>query len=132
MTKQTTPLRQCMIEDMTIRNMSPNTQKIYVAAVANVVEPPPGPVAFMHVRSGMVARTISSKCAATAKTYIIRLHARKCARLSAPCIRRFAGPDGHDDVCGSPPLGPAWGPDGDGILIPRSMKKPRESSISET
>ena len=35
MTKQTTPLRQRMIEDMTIRNMSPSTQKIYVAAVAN-------------------------------------------------------------------------------------------------
>jgi hypothetical protein len=34
-TKQTTPLRQRMIEDMTIRNMSPSTQKIYVAAVAN-------------------------------------------------------------------------------------------------
>jgi len=35
MTKQTTPLRQRMIEDMTIRNMSPSTKKIYVAAVAN-------------------------------------------------------------------------------------------------
>ena len=35
MTKQTMPLRQRMIEDMTIRNMSPSTQKIYVAAVAN-------------------------------------------------------------------------------------------------
>jgi integrase/recombinase XerD len=35
MTKQMSPLRQRMIEDMTIRNMSPSTQKIYVAAVAN-------------------------------------------------------------------------------------------------
>jgi len=35
MTKQPTPLRQRMIEDMTIRNMAPSTQKIYVAAVAN-------------------------------------------------------------------------------------------------
>jgi len=35
MTKQTTPLRQRMIEDMTIRNMATSTQKIYVAAVAN-------------------------------------------------------------------------------------------------
>ena len=35
MTKQTmTPLRQRMIDDMTIRNMSPNTIKIYVYAVA--------------------------------------------------------------------------------------------------
>src|SRR5271169_4947429 len=35
MTEQTTPMRQRMIEDMTIRNMSPSTQKIYVRAVAN-------------------------------------------------------------------------------------------------
>jgi site-specific recombinase XerD len=35
MSKQISPLRQRMIEDMTIRNMSPSTQKIYVAAVAN-------------------------------------------------------------------------------------------------
>jgi integrase/recombinase XerD len=35
MTEQTTPLRQRMIEDMTIRNMSPSTQKIYVRAVGN-------------------------------------------------------------------------------------------------
>ena len=35
MNKQTTPLRQRMIEDMTIRNMSPSSKKIYVRAVAN-------------------------------------------------------------------------------------------------
>ena len=35
MTKQMTPLRRRMIDDMTIRNMSPSTQKIYIAAVAN-------------------------------------------------------------------------------------------------
>ena len=35
MTKQMTPLRRRMIDDMTIRNMSPSTQKGYVAAVAN-------------------------------------------------------------------------------------------------
>jgi integrase/recombinase XerD len=35
MAQQISPLRQRMIEDMTIRNMSPSTQKIYVAAVAN-------------------------------------------------------------------------------------------------
>jgi integrase/recombinase XerD len=35
MPRQISPLRQRMIEDMTIRNMSPSTQKIYVAAVAN-------------------------------------------------------------------------------------------------
>ena len=35
MTKPTTPLRQRMIEDMTIRNMSPLTQAAYVRSVAN-------------------------------------------------------------------------------------------------
>ena len=35
MTKQISPLRQRMIDDMTIRNMSPNTRKIYTYAVAN-------------------------------------------------------------------------------------------------
>src|ERR1700691_236018 len=35
MTKPISPLRQRMIEDMTIRNMSPSTQKVYTYAVAN-------------------------------------------------------------------------------------------------
>ena len=35
MTKQISPLRQRMIDDMTFRNMSPNTQKVYAYAVAN-------------------------------------------------------------------------------------------------
>jgi integrase/recombinase XerD len=34
MTKPISPLRQRMIDDMTIRNMSPNTKNIYIAAVA--------------------------------------------------------------------------------------------------
>ena len=39
MIEQITPLRRRMIEDMTIRNISPNTQKIYVRAVASAVPP---------------------------------------------------------------------------------------------
>ena len=35
MTEQLSPLRQRMIEDMAIRNMSPNTQKAYIRAVKN-------------------------------------------------------------------------------------------------
>lgn len=35
MTRQMTPLRRRMIDDMAIRNMSPSTQKIYVSAVSN-------------------------------------------------------------------------------------------------
>lgn len=33
MTKQISPLRQRMIDDMKMRNLSPNTQKIFVSAV---------------------------------------------------------------------------------------------------
>lgn len=35
MSNQISPLRQRMIDDMKIRNMSPNTQKVYIRAVAN-------------------------------------------------------------------------------------------------
>ena len=35
MSVQVTPLRQRMIDDMAIRNMSPLTQKAYVRAVKN-------------------------------------------------------------------------------------------------
>lgn len=35
MTKAITPLRQRMIDDMVLRNMSPSTQKVYTYAVAN-------------------------------------------------------------------------------------------------
>lgn len=35
MPKTVSPLRQRMIDDMTFRNMSPNTQKVYTYAVAN-------------------------------------------------------------------------------------------------
>lgn len=35
MTKQISPLRQRMLDDMAFRNMSPNTQKVYTYAVAN-------------------------------------------------------------------------------------------------
>jgi hypothetical protein len=34
MARQMTPLRQRMIEDITIRNMSQSTQKIYVALIS--------------------------------------------------------------------------------------------------
>ena len=35
MSEQISPLRQRMIDDMAIRNMSPNTQKAYIRAVKN-------------------------------------------------------------------------------------------------
>jgi hypothetical protein len=48
MTEQTTPPRQRMIEDMTIRNMSPSTRKIYVRADALADCPVDGGGAFNH------------------------------------------------------------------------------------
>ena len=54
MTKQISPLRQRMIDDMAIRNMSPNTQKVYIYAVANFASIPsasrPTSSAFEDVR----------------------------------------------------------------------------------
>lgn len=35
MAEQTTPLRQRMIDDMTIRNMAPSTRAVYIRAVKN-------------------------------------------------------------------------------------------------
>ena len=35
MTEQVSPLRRRMIDDMTIRNMTPGTQKVYIRAVKN-------------------------------------------------------------------------------------------------
>ena len=62
MTKQITPLRQRMIDDMTFRNMSPNTQKVYTYAVANFALPP------------AVSRTSSASrtCATTGCTSLSR------------------------------------------------------------
>jgi hypothetical protein len=39
MTKQITPLRQRMLDDMALRNMSPGTQRGYINAVKNFSEP---------------------------------------------------------------------------------------------
>ena len=57
MTKPTTPLRQRMIEDMAIRNMSPLTQAAYVRAVANFASHhgvSPDKLTFEDVRSYQV------------------------------------------------------------------------------
>jgi site-specific recombinase XerD len=53
MNVQVTPLRQRMIDDMTICNMSPLTQKSYVRAVKNVSKffgHSPDKLTFEHVR----------------------------------------------------------------------------------
>ena len=74
MTKPTTPLRQRMIEDMAIRNMSPLTQAAYVRAVANFAihhGVSPDKLTFEDVRGyqvhliglGLKAATIIRSCA---------------------------------------------------------------------
>ena len=71
MTKPTTPLRQRMIEDMTIRNMSPSTRNVYVSAVSRFARhhgTAPDQLGAEHVRafrlhlleSGLKARTINT------------------------------------------------------------------------
>jgi hypothetical protein len=53
MTKQISPLRQRMIDDMAFRNMSPNTQKIYAYAIANFARfhrQSPDKLGLKHVR----------------------------------------------------------------------------------
>jgi Phage integrase, N-terminal SAM-like domain len=52
MTKQISPLRQRMIDDMAFRNMSSNTQKVYAYAVANFAKfHPPAQVRSWHLFS---------------------------------------------------------------------------------
>lgn len=53
MTKPVSPLRQRMIDDMTFRNMSPNSQKVYTYAVANFAAfhgQPPDKLGIEHIR----------------------------------------------------------------------------------
>jgi integrase/recombinase XerD len=53
MSQQISALRQRMIDDMTIRNMSPLTQKAYVRAVKNFSKhfgKSPDKLTFEHVR----------------------------------------------------------------------------------
>jgi integrase/recombinase XerD len=53
MPEHTSPLRQRMIDDMTIRNMAPNTQKAYIRAVKNFGRhfgKSPDKLTFEHVR----------------------------------------------------------------------------------
>ncbi len=59
MTKPTTPLRQRMIEEMAIRNMSPLTQAAYVRAVAadTVVEHGPAGLSRRMITDRIYLRT---------------------------------------------------------------------------
>lgn len=70
MTKPITPLRQRMLDDMAMRNMSPNTQKVYTYAVAGFARyhrQSPDQLGIEHVRAyrmhllqrGLKARSIN-------------------------------------------------------------------------
>ena len=56
MSQQISALRQRMIDDMTIRNMSPLTQKSYISEVKNFSEhfgKSPDKLTFEHVRGAL-------------------------------------------------------------------------------
>jgi site-specific recombinase XerD len=70
MTKQISPLRQRMLDDMAMRNMSPNTQKVYTYAVSNFARyhrQSPDQLGIEHVRDyrlhllarGLKARSVN-------------------------------------------------------------------------
>jgi integrase/recombinase XerD len=70
MTKQISPLRQRMLDDMAMRNMSPNTQKVYTYAVSNFARyhrQSPDKLGIEHVRDyrlhllarGLKARSVN-------------------------------------------------------------------------
>jgi hypothetical protein len=63
MSLQVSPLRQRMIDDMTIRNMSPLTQKSYIRAVKNFslfFRRSPDKLTFEHVREYQLHRLHNS------------------------------------------------------------------------
>ena len=61
MTEHVSPLRRRMIDDMAIRNMSPNTQKAYVRAVQNFSR---------HFMKGVARKALRSRSIATAPTFV--------------------------------------------------------------
>jgi site-specific recombinase XerD len=68
MTKHISPLGQRMIEGMTIRNMSPNTQKAYIRAIKNFslhFKKSPDKLTFEHVREYQLHLTSRGLQAAT-------------------------------------------------------------------
>src|SRR5215470_17066688 len=67
MTKQISPLRQRMLDDMAMRNMSPNTQKVYTYAVAKFARyhrRSPDELGIEHIRDyrlHLLARGLKAK-----------------------------------------------------------------------
>lgn len=67
MIKQISPLRQRMLDDMAMRNMSPNTQKVYTYAVANFARyhrQSPDKLGIEHIRDyrlHLLARGLKAK-----------------------------------------------------------------------
>ena len=97
MSVQVTPLRQRMIDDMAIRNMSPSTQKTYVRAVKNfslLSRRSPDKLTFEDVRDyqlhlvsrGLKAATINPIMCALA--VLLRHDARAEGRLRADSTAR--------------------------------------------
>ena len=99
MTKQISPLRQRMIDDMEFRNMSPNTQKVYAYAVANFARfhrQSPDKLGLEHVREyrlhlmlrGLKASSINPRPRFRATEFRRHLLGGRCVVLSFGDRRR--------------------------------------------
>ena len=87
MSIQVSPLRQRMIDDMTIRNMTPGTQKVYIRAVKNFslfFERSPDKLTFDDVREYHL-HLASRKLEARPST-------RSCARCVSSSFRSAITP----------------------------------------
>ena len=113
MTEQVSPLRQRMIEDMTIRNMSLNTQKAYIRAVKNFslhFGKSPDKLTFENVREyqlHLVSRGPASRnhCPHhVCHTVLLQHHARHEGRNRAYPSR----PQGRYLACGSDCFAIKW------------------------
>src|SRR4029453_14708392 len=108
MTKQISPLRQRMIDDMAFRNMSPNTQKVYAYAVANFAKfhcQSPDKLGLEHVRDyrlhlmsrGLKASSINPIVGALRFFYGTTLSPSRSplAALRTRCPQFSPGSNGH-------------------------------------
>src|SRR6202521_1641718 len=112
MTKRVSPLRQRMIDDMTIRNMSPNTQKAYIRAVKNFSRhfgKSPDKLSFEDVREyqlhlvsrGLQAATIIPIMCAIRFFYCTMLGRPNVAEPPRPPDRHHAGLQGAEQRLGA-------------------------------
>ena len=98
MTEQMTPLRRRMIDDMMMRNLSPNTQETYIRSVAQFSafhRRSPDKLGVEHLRDfhlhlvsrGLVANSIAVKMAAL-RFFFVRVLKRRALKEELPTPKR--------------------------------------------